>query len=91
MKKHLTAGIILLIVSVILFIDALHFRYCIIHGIGQGTGLYLFLGTLEINDTIPYSVAPNYLYPLLVVTVLVFALAIYLIYKAIKLGKLGFY
>lgn len=90
MKKHLAAGIMLFIVSLLLFIDALIFRNNIVNGVGDGTGLYLFFGTWEINDTIPYSIAPNYLYTLYVITGLFFALAIYFIYKAIKLGKLGF-
>ncbi|NLD88484.1 MAG: hypothetical protein GX633_09570 [Clostridiales bacterium] len=90
MKKYLTTGIILFMVSLILFIDALKFRYCIVNGVGDGSGLYLFFGIWEINDTIPYSIAPNYLYPLYLIAGLFSALAIYFIYKVIKFRKLGF-
>ncbi len=90
MKKHLIAGIMLFIASMLLFIDALNFRFRIVNGVGDGTGLYLFFGTWEINDTIPYSIAPNYLYALYLFAGLFFAFAVYFIYKAIKLRKLGF-
>ena len=77
---------VLVILSLVLTKDTADFFYCITHRDGAGTGLYLLLGSIEINDRIPYSSANDYLLPLVLLTGFMWVISIIMLIIAFR-GK----
>ena len=79
-------SVVLVILSLMLTNDTADFYYNITHIDGAGTGLYLLLGSIEINDRIPYSNAYDYLIPLVLFTTFMWVIPIIMLIIAFR-GK----
>ena len=69
-------SVVLVILSLMLTKDTVDFFNRIAHIDGAGTGLYLLLGIIEVNDCIPYSSANDYLIPLVLFTAFMWIISI---------------
>ena len=90
MKSYVTKiiTVVLVILSLMLTNDTADFYYSITHIDGAGTGLYLLLGIIEVNDRIPYSNAYDYLIPLVLFTAFMWIVSIIMLIIAFHGKKL---